>query len=95
MGKSKDNLALKIFGYLLFCAITYVFTMAWAVGNFMNTKQNRDRTKYGFIFIFSLFVYISYLFWEKKAFIIPVLSVLYLTYNSFFINIQEAMYLLK
>jgi hypothetical protein len=93
MGKSNYSTASKIFGYIFFCALLYVFTIAWAVGNFMNVKQDRNRTTLGFIFIFSIFMYVSYLLWGKNAMIIPVLLVLYLIYKNFLINKQEARYI--
>jgi hypothetical protein len=95
MGKSKYSTVSKIFGYIFFCAIMTVFTFAWAFGTAMNVKQNRNSTALQFIFIFSLFMYISYLFWGKNAFVIPVLLVLYLVFKNFFINTQEARYTLR
>jgi len=95
MGKSKYSTVSKIFWYIFFCAIMTVFTMAWAFGTAMNVKQNRNSTTLQFIFIFSLFTYISYLFWGKNAFVIPVLLVLYLVFKNFFINTQEARYTLR
>lgn len=95
MGKSKYSTVSKIFGYIFFLAIMAVFTFAWAFGTAMNVKQNRNSTSLQFIFIFSLFMYVSYLFWGKNAFIIPVLLVLYLILKNFFINTQEARYTLR
>jgi asparagine N-glycosylation enzyme membrane subunit Stt3 len=93
MVKSNYSTISKIFGYLLFCVVLYVFTIGWAMGNFMNTKQNKNMTKFGSIFIFSIFIYISYLFWGKNFLIIPVLLVLYLIYKHFMNTKQEARYI--
>ena len=93
MAKSKYSTVSKIFGYLLFCAIMTVFIIAWSVGTSMNVKQNKNSTTFQFIFIFSIFMYVSYLFWGKNVIIIPFLLVLYLIYKQFFINNQERRYL--
>jgi hypothetical protein len=93
MGKSKYNTLSKIFGYIFFCAVMTVFIIAWATGTAMNVKQNRNSTTFQFIFIFSVFMYVSYLFWGKNALLIPVLLIFYLIYKKFFINYQEARYL--
>jgi hypothetical protein len=69
-----------------------VFIIAWATGTMMNVKQNRNSTTFQFIFIFSVFMYVSYLFWGKNALLIPILLVFYLIYKKFFINNQEARY---
>jgi hypothetical protein len=95
MGKSNYDIVLKTFGYLFFCAIMWAVTVAWAVGNAMNVNSNIRGTTYQFIVLFSVFMYISYLFWGKNAFIIPVLLVLYLIYDNFIIGAQEMMYLYK
>jgi len=92
MGKSKYNTLSKIFGYIFFCAVMIVFIIAWATGTMMNVKQNRNSTTFQFIFIFSVFMYVSYLFWGKNALLIPILLVFYLIYKKFFINNQEARY---
>ena len=93
MGKSNYSIVSKIFGYLLFCAIMTVFIIAWSVGTSMNVKQNKNSTIFQFIFIFSGFMYVSYLFWGKNVIIIPVLLILYLIYKNFLIDKQEMMYL--
>ena len=93
MAKSNYSIFSKIFGYLLFCAIMTVFIIAWSVGTSMNVKQNKNSTTFQFIFIFSIFMYVSYLFWGKNFIIIPVLLILYLIYKNFLIDKQEMMYL--
>jgi hypothetical protein len=93
MAKSRYSTLSKIFGYMFFCAVMTVFIIAWATGTMMNVKQNRNSTTFQFIFIFSAFMYVSYLFWGKNALLIPVLLVLYLMYKKFFINNQEMRYL--
>ena len=93
MGKSKYNTLSKIFGYIFFCAVMTVFIIAWATGTAMNVKQDRNSTTIQFIFIFSVFMYVSYIFWGKNSLLIPVLLVLYLIYKKFFINNLEARYI--
>jgi hypothetical protein len=93
MAKSGYSTLSKMFGYIFFCAIMTVFIIAWATGTAMNVKQNRNSTTFQFIFIFSVFMYVSYIFWGKNVLLIPVLLVLYLTYKKFFINNLEARYI--
>lgn len=95
MKKSQNNIMLKIFGYLLFCAIMYVVTMGWALGNYMNVNQDKNTTQYGFVFILSVFMYISYLFWGKYALLIPVLLVAYFIYTKYVRVAQEQRYLYR
>jgi|694.fasta_scaffold00200_14 hypothetical protein len=95
MAKSRYSTLSKIFGYIFFCAVMTVFIIAWATGTAMNVNQNRSSTTFQFIFIFSVFMYVSYLFWGKNALLIPVLLVLYLMYKKFFINNQEMRYLYR
>ena len=95
MAKSRYSTISKIFGYIFFCAIMTVFIIAWATGTAMNVKQNRNSTTFQFIFIFSVFMYVSYLFWGKNALLIPVLLVLYLMYKNFLINNLEMRYLYR
>jgi hypothetical protein len=95
MKNSKNNIILKIFGYLFFCAIMYVVTMAWAFGNYMNVKQDKNTTQFGFVFIFSVFAYVSYLFWGKNALLIPVLLVAYFIYSKYVRVAQEQRYLYR
>ena len=95
MAKSGYSTLSKIFGYIFFCAVMTVFIIAWATGTMMNVKQNRNSTTFQFIFIFSVFMYVSYLFWGKNALLIPVLLVLYLMYKKFFINNREMRYLYR
>jgi hypothetical protein len=93
MAKSRYSTLSKMFGYIFFCAIMTVFIIAWATGTAMNVKQNINSTTFQFIFIFSVFMYVSYIFWGKNSLLIPVLLVLYLIYKKFFINNLEARYI--
>jgi len=95
MAKSRYSTISKIFGYIFFCAVMTVFIIAWATGTAMNVNHNRSSTTFQFIFIFSVFMYVSYLFWGKNALLIPLLLVLYLIYKKFFINNQEMRYLYR
>ena len=89
MGNSKKNIMFKMFGYAFFLAFMAVFISAWLMGTAMNVKSNRDSASYQLIFIFGVFMYVSYLFWGKYAIVIPLLLAPYLIYNRFFRNKRE------
>ena len=83
MGNSKNSIMFKIVGYAVFLAFMAVFISAWAMGTAMNVKSKRDSSSYQLIFIFGVFMYVSYLFWGKYAMVIPLLLAPYLIYNRF------------
>ena len=89
MDNSRNNIMFKIVGYAVFLAFMAVFISAWAMGTAMNVNSNRDSASYQLIFIFGVFMYVSYLFWGKYAMVIPLLMAPYLIYNRFFRNKRE------
>ena len=91
---SKSNIMVKMFAYAFFCAVMAVFISAWAMGTAMNVKQNRDSASFQLIFIFGVFVYVSYLFWGKNVIFILLPLALYGIYNRFFRNKYEAKYII-
>ena len=94
MSKSTSNIIVKMFAYAFFCAVMVVFISAWAMGTAMNVKQNRNSASLQLIFIFGVFIYVSYLFWGKNVMFILLSLALYGIYNRFFRNKYEAKYII-
>jgi hypothetical protein len=89
MERSEYNTLPKILWYLVFCAIMWAVTVAWAVSTAMNVNSNIRSTTYQFLVLFGIFMYISYLFWGKFVILIPIFIVIHAIYKNLLINTRE------